>query len=509
MIAPTMQSRLSSRRPKRTFRLAVFAATSFALVSATACDKVPLTAPSESTITLTASATVLPVQGTTVLTAVVLEKPGTPVQNGTVVTFSATLGTVEPQEARTKDSKVTVTFRAGTQSGEASINASSGSAKLSEALTIKIGAAAAQRISLSASPTSVPLTGGTSQLVAMVFDEGGNPLPGVPVSFVASAGTLADTSVVTGSGGDARTTLRTSRETTVTAAAGTQTAEVKITATPGPSASISVTTTNPLVGQTTQFQVGASVATGGSPIQDVTVEFGDGQHASLGALSTTASITHIYRSAGSYTASVTAVDTAGFSTSVSTIVTVNVAPPLAVTISGNLTPVSGIASTYIATVTVGGGASLPAIQRYEWDFGDYSAVVVTTGNQTSHSFLSGGVKVIRVTVYAVDGSTGVGSMEVTVSSTAVTPLSVAVTPSTSTPTVGIPVAFSASVSGTSGGIIRYEWDFGDGTSVQVTTGNQTSHNFTAAGTRTVRVTVVGLNGATGVGQTEVVVRAGD
>jgi len=41
-------------------------------------------------------------------------------------------------------------------------------------------------------------------------------------------------------------------------------------------------------------------------------------------------------------------------------------------------------------------------------------VLVTTGAQTSHAFAFVGIKVVRVTVVAVDGSTGVGQIEVSV-----------------------------------------------------------------------------------------------
>src|SRR6059036_29000 len=78
-----------------------------------ACNKVPLLAPTGSSITLTASATVLPVNGTTQLIAQVLESAGTPPQDGTLVTFTTTLGTVQPPQAETSGGRVIVTFNAG------------------------------------------------------------------------------------------------------------------------------------------------------------------------------------------------------------------------------------------------------------------------------------------------------------------------------------------------------------------------------------------------------------
>ena len=402
-------------------------------------------------------------------------------------------------------------FRAGSQSGEAAIYASSGGATVSQALAIKIGAPRPRsESSLSASPTSVPVTGGMSQLMAIVFDASGNPLAGVPVTFVATAGTLRPFTVVTGANGDARTTMRTDRETTVTATAGGQVADVTIRATPGPSGSSRCPPPTRSSARRRRSRYGASVSSGGSPIQ-VVVAFGDGDSTRISApcprrrrsrTSTAGPARSRRRSRPT--------DTAGFQTQVSTIVNVTAAPPLAVTISRQ--PDTGRRvrrSRSPLTVTVSGGATLPAIKRYEWDFGDGSGGGDHDRQPDEPRFLSVGVKVIRVTVVRGGWLDGRGSMEVTVSSTATTPLSVSITTGTSTPTVGVPVAFTASVSGTSGGIARYEWDFGDGTSVQVTTGNQTSHNFTTAGTRTIRVTVVGLNGSTGVGQTEVVVRAAD
>src|SRR3712207_5325088 len=82
----------------------------FALALVSACDKVPLLAPTESTITLTASTTIVPVNGTAQIVASVTEAAGTPVQNGTVVTFTSSFGNIEPAEARTQGGKATVRF---------------------------------------------------------------------------------------------------------------------------------------------------------------------------------------------------------------------------------------------------------------------------------------------------------------------------------------------------------------------------------------------------------------
>src|SRR5262249_2978659 len=92
------------------------------------CDSAPLTAPTNSSIVLTAGTRVLPVGGSTQLTAEVIEQAGTPVQNGTTVRFFTSLRRVEPAEAQTRIGIATTMFSAGDNSGIADVRASSGGA---------------------------------------------------------------------------------------------------------------------------------------------------------------------------------------------------------------------------------------------------------------------------------------------------------------------------------------------------------------------------------------------
>ena len=90
-----------------------------------ACDKVDLTAPTDSSITLTTSQTVLPVTGKAEITATVTESAGTPVQNGTMVYFTSTVGVIDPREARTENGRARVTFAGNGTSGTATPTAES------------------------------------------------------------------------------------------------------------------------------------------------------------------------------------------------------------------------------------------------------------------------------------------------------------------------------------------------------------------------------------------------
>ena len=103
--------------------LLLLAAAAISAISV-ACQKVPLLAPTGSTITLTSLATALPANGSTDIIAQVIEPAGTPPHAGTHVTFSTTLGTIQPAEAETDiNGQARVKFIAGGASGTATITA--------------------------------------------------------------------------------------------------------------------------------------------------------------------------------------------------------------------------------------------------------------------------------------------------------------------------------------------------------------------------------------------------
>src|SRR4029453_15427001 len=102
------------------------------------CDKVPLLAPARSVIQLIPTSNTLSLNSQIDIVATVIENgaaagtgtgsttsagAGTPVQNGTVVTFTTTIGRIEPAEARTHNGKVTVKLISAGQSGTARVTA--------------------------------------------------------------------------------------------------------------------------------------------------------------------------------------------------------------------------------------------------------------------------------------------------------------------------------------------------------------------------------------------------
>ena len=305
-----------------TLRLWVLAVGTVVLVIA--CDRVPLTSPTGSTISLSADKNVLPLGGETAVRAVVMESGGTPVHNGTTVTFQTTVGSLNPVEVKTINGVATTTFLAGSQSGTAAINAFSGGARTGTAsgnassggaVTIKIGAAAAAgTISMSASPSSVSQSGGTVTVSALVFDEANNPLPGVNVQFVTSTGQLAQTTATTDANGIARTLLTTTQTATVTAVAGAAKGEVRVEASAAPTVTVAAPPDG-VVGQpipiTVTFSGGASANTSPRQVQSLRVEFGDGTSETRFNVTGSSGFTHTYGREGGYTITATAVDVGG------------------------------------------------------------------------------------------------------------------------------------------------------------------------------------------------------
>jgi hypothetical protein len=218
-------------------RLAGAAALALAQLAVIACDKMPLVAPTASTVTVTSGALVLPAGGSTEVSAFVAESGGTPVQNGTAVRFATNLGRVDPVEAQTRNGMAITTFHAGEVSGIADVRATSGATggtastggtgttttTSTNVVQITIGAAAVDTVTLRANPSFVQSRGGTVELVAGVLGAGGRSLSGVPVTFTTTEGTLSANRVTSDESGEARTSLTTERTATVTATAGTKT----------------------------------------------------------------------------------------------------------------------------------------------------------------------------------------------------------------------------------------------------------------------------------------------
>jgi adhesin/invasin len=390
-----------------------------------ACDRVPLTAPTASTINVTVDQTTLPLNGQATVRAVVIESGGTPVHNGTQVTFATVLGSFAPPTSTTVDGVATTTFLAGSISGSTKINAYSGGASTgsgnssSGGVTVLIGAAAAKSLSVSATPSSVSQSGGTVTIAAMVMDESGNPLPGVNVTFSADSGQLNPVAALSDSSGIARTQLTTTQTSKVTATAGAATKDVTVTVSAAPTVAINDLSANPVAGQPVSFTVSTTSgnSTAARQVQTLDVSFGDGTSETRSNVTGTAAFTHTYSREGAYTISARAVDVGGNTGLASKAIVVGFAAQPTASISSNKNPVSMSApDNGVVILSVSGAASSTSgapIRDVRVTAQDGSVIYQNSGPVSSASvpyrFADRGTYTFRVTATDANGQSATAS----------------------------------------------------------------------------------------------------
>jgi hypothetical protein len=148
------------------------------------CHQALFTAPPGSVIFLSANPLDIPAHGgVSVVSALVVEEPGTVVPDGTVVQFFTNLGRIQEQ-GRTNDGVARVNLTSDARSGIATVSAISGAAQVDADLSIRIGAVLPARVIVTASPPRIVLSvSRTAHVIATVLDDNGNPVPNVPVIF--------------------------------------------------------------------------------------------------------------------------------------------------------------------------------------------------------------------------------------------------------------------------------------------------------------------------------------
>jgi hypothetical protein len=333
------------------------------------------------------------------------------VQNGTVITFTTTIGRIEPSEARTNNGQVRVKFIAGAQSGTATITAFSGgaSAKLEN---LKVGAAAVERVVVTANPNTLPANGGSTTVSARVEDVTGFGLSGLPVTFTTTQGSFSVNPAVTDQNGIATTTLTTTREASINASVSGKSAAAALVIPLAPRTGVTISgpTTQVSAGLPVTFTVGVAAT---ANIREVTIDFGDGFRSSLGALSASTPVQHVYTEAGTFRATATATEASGSQESVSTFVTVLPAqPPSVIVTASNTNP--SVGETVIFTATVQG--AIGTIVGYEWNFGTAATPPSTTstGNRAQAFYNTTGTKLITVRVTQSTGPIGEGTASIVV-----------------------------------------------------------------------------------------------
>jgi PKD repeat protein len=155
-----------------------------------------------------------------------------------------------------------------------------------------------------------------------------------------------------------------------------------------------------------------------------------------------------------------------------------------------------------STTTDEGGFCLNAC-LYEWDFGDGST---DTGLTVTHRYTSPGSYSVVLTVTDAAGTTASKTSALTVK--AVTAPSVTLTVAPNPPVAGRAATLIATTTTAAGhGIVKYEWNFGDGVSA-TTTSPTVSHTYSSTGLYVASVTVTDDTGQQGSNSLSITVGSG-
>jgi adhesin/invasin len=401
------------------------------------CERVPLLAPTGSTITLTTAVTSVGFNGSAEIIAQVLESGGTPPHSGTHLIFSTSLGIVDPADVQTDVNGRAVTrFRAGSDSGVASITATSGGAGVAAANAVKIavGSAAVGAIVATANPATVSAKGGSSTITARVTDAAGNILIGIPVAFSSDFGSFSANVSTTDANGNATTVLTTARTSKVTATAGastttttpppaggtgtgttttTQPVTATVTITLNATASITIGTpapASPVVGQTVALPLTYGNGDGISRIVQLSVDWGDGRVDNY--TNAPSSVSHAYSRAGAYLVNIVGFDALGDSSSATLGITVTPRPLPTVTITGTASATTPRLYTFAVNATPTTGNTITSVTV---DFGDGNSTTVAGGvTSVQHLYGSANTYVVVATATETSGATGTGSTVIVV-----------------------------------------------------------------------------------------------
>ena len=245
-----------------------------------------------------------------------------------------------------------------------------------------------------------------------------------------------------------------------------------------PVASFSFTPPSPRMGEEVLFDGSASYDPDGE-IVSYRWDFGDGTTGSG------ITVTHTYNDSGSYTVTLEVKDNRGATDSTSRTVTVSEGAggrPRADFTFSPPDPTTGDTIQFTDQSTDPDGE----IVSWSWDFGDGST---SLQQNPTHRYASPGDYTVTLTVMDDDGLTDSTSKVVSVSSPG--ELKARFTFEPSQPRVGETITFDASTS--SGQIISYRWDFGDG---ETGSGITVTHSYDSPGNYEVTLTVTDDKGAT-------------
>ena len=281
-------------------------------------------APSDAVLSLHPTSLFVAANSATSIRVSLRKTDGAPAQDGTEVVLSASSGDFDTRKVRVSGGEANVQYKASADPGMVRISASSGS--VSAEVSIRIGSASPGSLTLFVQPSVLPPGGGDAEIVATVSAPNGSLVVGAPVTFTTSAGTLGQSEVVSDSRGEAKTTLKTTASATVSAKVQTlEASPVTLRVKQPVRLSVSVSPVEPVAGEAARVSVTASVD--GQPASGrLSILFGDGGSANLGAINGSGSTNRTYAKEGGYNLTAAFTDSDGFETRDTIRITVKATP---------------------------------------------------------------------------------------------------------------------------------------------------------------------------------------
>ena len=220
--------------------------------------------------------------------------------------------------------------------------------------------------------------------------------------------------MTTDAAGEASTVLATTTAAAVTAAAGEASDTRAIAIDPETAIGLTAAPARPTVGQPVAFEI--TLRNEARAVRSAAIDFGDGHTHQLRAAATV-SATHTYATAGGYTVTVTAIDTAGHAAAASISFQVRPAPGIAVAITASpAAPTEGQPVTFVVDVSRPAGA--PAVRDVTLEFGDLSeahAFGPLTGRASvAHIYADAGSYIATVAVLDAAGREHASSIGIVV-----------------------------------------------------------------------------------------------
>jgi hypothetical protein len=209
------------------------------VVAALSCDKATPTAPSGSSLSISANPTRIGLNGSSTITITGREPNGSAMRQGTEIRLAASLGTITPLVVIDHDGNATATLRGDGRRGPATVTAQTGtvgggggsggssSGSLSVSTTVQIGEPDETKptVLLSANPSTIPVGTGSATVTVIGRNADGTPVAaGQTVILTTTLGQLRNSRPVTDSSGTATARLdagNVAGEATITAILGT------------------------------------------------------------------------------------------------------------------------------------------------------------------------------------------------------------------------------------------------------------------------------------------------